>query len=198
MKNYSWADLLAICFILSQHGLLQFLDFLYICAYIELLTVAKFAPQVYLHFQRKSTIGWSITTVFFDLIGGISSILQMIVISYNENDWSSFIGNPTKFGAGLLSILFDIVFILQHFVFYRQKALSKMVTLVWTYIFYWIINSLKESSKWNKNYLTLKLKGFWEVSFREMKFALSNFLSNEDLSISYESWANFWHLDQWF
>ena len=92
--------------------------------------MAKFAPQVYLHFQRKSTIGWSITTVFFDLIGGISSILQMIVISYNENDWSSFIGNPTKFGAGLLSILFDIVFILQHYVFYRQKALLKMVTLV--------------------------------------------------------------------
>ena len=92
--------------------------------------MAKFAPQVYFHFQRKSTIGWSITTVFFDLIGGISSILQMIVISYNENDWSSFIGNPTKFGAGLLSILFDIVFILQHYVFYSQKALSKMVTLV--------------------------------------------------------------------
>ena len=105
---------------------LIFQYFLYICAYIELLTVAKFAPQVYLHFQRKSTIGWSITAVFFDLVGGISSILQMIVISYNENDWSSFIGNPTKFGAGLLSILFDIVFILQHYVFYRQK----MVTLV--------------------------------------------------------------------
>ena len=91
--------------------------------------MAKFAPQVYLHFQRKSTIGWSITAVFFDLIGGISSILQMIVISYNENDWSSFIGNPTKFGAGLLSILFDIVFILQHYVFYRQKAPSKIVTV---------------------------------------------------------------------
>ena len=91
--------------------------------------MAKFAPQVYLHFQKKSTVGWSITMIFFDLIGGISSILQMVAISYNENDWSSFIGNPTKFGAGLLSILFDILFILQHYVFYRQKDLSNHVGL---------------------------------------------------------------------
>ena len=91
--------------------------------------MAKFAPQVVLHFQRKSTVGWSITAVFFDLIGGIASILQMVVISCNENDWSSFIGNPTKFGAGLLSILFDVLFILQHYVLYRQKDLSNDVGL---------------------------------------------------------------------
>jgi hypothetical protein len=36
--------------------------------------------------------------------------------------------------------------------------------------------------------LTLKLAGFWEAFFVEMKFAVSNFLSNEDLSILYESW----------
>ena len=35
--------------------------------------------------------------------------------------------------------------------------------------------------------LTLKLAGFWEAIFGEMKFAVSNFLSNEDLSISYET-----------
>ena len=159
MKIYRWAVFLAVCFIISQHGILQFLDFLYICSYVKLLTVTKYVPQVLLHFQRKSTIGWSIATVFSDLIGGIFSILQMVVISYNENDWSSFNGNPTKFGAGLFSILFDILFILQHYVFYRQKALSKMVMLVWTYIFYWIINSLTPNmpliqlwcarSKWN-------------------------------------------------
>ena len=112
----------------SQHGILQFLDFLYICSYVELLTVTKFAPQILLHFRSKSTIGWSIATVFSDLIGGIFSILQMVVSSYNENDWSSFIGDPTKFGAGLLSVLFDILFILQHYVFYRQKTPSKLET----------------------------------------------------------------------
>ena len=34
---------------------------------------------------------------------------------------------------------------------------------------------------------TLKEAGFWEVFCGEMKFVLSNFLSNEDLSISYET-----------
>ena len=29
---------------------------------------------------------------------------------------------------------------------------------------------------------------FWGVLFGEMKFVLSKFLSNENLSISYESW----------
>ena len=38
------------------------------------------------------------------------------------------------------------------------------------------------------NPLTLKLAGFWDVFFfGEMKFALSNFLSKEDLSNSYEN-----------
>ena len=127
-KIYKWVVLLAVCFILTQHGILQFLDFLYICSYVKLLTVAKYAPQLLLHFRRKSTIGWSIATVFSDLIGGTFSILQMVVISYNENNWSSFIGDPTKFGLGLFSILFDIIFILQHYVFYRQKNPSKLET----------------------------------------------------------------------
>ena len=90
--------------------------------------MTKFAPQILSHFRRKSTNGWSIATVFSDLIGGSFSILQMVVISCNENDWTSFIGDPTKFGAGLLSVLFDIIFILQHYVFYRQKAPSKVET----------------------------------------------------------------------
>jgi len=36
------------------------------------------------------------------------------------DDWSSFFGDPTKFGLGLFSLLFDVFFILQHYVFYRN------------------------------------------------------------------------------
>ena len=39
----------------------------------------------------------------------------------------------------------------------------------------------------NPDNLTLKDAGFWEVFFGEMKFVLSNFLSNEDLSTYYVS-----------
>ena len=38
-----------------------------------------------------------------------------------SDDWSSIFGDPTKFGLGLFSILFDILFIVQHYVLYRKN-----------------------------------------------------------------------------
>ena len=49
----------------------------------------------------------------------INSSLQMILIAHNNDDWSSIFGDPTKFGLGFFSVLFDIFFMLQHYVFYR-------------------------------------------------------------------------------
>ena len=37
------------------------------------------------------------------------------------DDWSSIFGDPTKFGLGFFSILFDILFIIQHYVLYRGR-----------------------------------------------------------------------------
>ena len=38
-----------------------------------------------------------------------------------SDDWSSIFGDPTKFGLGFFSILFDILFIIQHYVLYRGR-----------------------------------------------------------------------------
>ena len=57
-----------------------------------------------------------------DFTGGFFSIGQMFIISYNNNDWGSIFGDPTKFGLGLFSVLFDIFFMLQHYVFYRYGS----------------------------------------------------------------------------
>ena len=46
----------------------------------------------------------------------LSLIFQYSIFS---DDWSSIFGDPTKFGLGLFSVMFDILFILQHYVFYR-------------------------------------------------------------------------------
>lgn len=35
------------------------------------------------------------------------------------DDWASIFGDPTKFGLGLFSVMFDILFLLQHYLFYR-------------------------------------------------------------------------------
>lgn len=36
-----------------------------------------------MNYRRKSTIGWSIGCVFLDIIGGVFSILQMLLNAYN-------------------------------------------------------------------------------------------------------------------
>lgn len=36
-----------------------------------------------MNYKRKSTIGWSIGNVLLDFVGGMLSMLQMILLSYN-------------------------------------------------------------------------------------------------------------------
>ena len=106
--------------IVTLVGISSWLIFLYVLSYIKLLiTLIKYVPQAYMNFKRKSTDGWSIGNVLLDFTGGLLSILQMFIISYNNEDWSSIFGDPTKFGLGLFSVLFDTLFVIQHYVLYR-------------------------------------------------------------------------------
>ncbi|OWR49159.1 cystinosin protein, partial [Danaus plexippus plexippus] len=106
-------------------GKLAWLDFLNYCSYIKLcITLIKYVPQAYMNYKRKSTVGWSIGNIFLDFVGGSLSVLQMTLNAYNYNDWVSFFGDATKFGLGLFSLVFDIFFILQHYVFYRSSERS--------------------------------------------------------------------------
>merc|ERR1719315_252426 len=109
-----------IILILAFTHILPWLDFLQYCSYVKLgITLIKYIPQAYMNFRRKSTVGWSIGNVLLDFTGGSLSILQMILISWNNDDWGSIFGDPTKFGLGFFSVVFDIFFMLQHYVFYR-------------------------------------------------------------------------------
>ena len=45
-----------------------------------------------------------------------------MVLSLFLDDWSSMYGDPTKFGLGVFSILFDTLFIVQHYVIYRNNS----------------------------------------------------------------------------
>ena len=40
----------------------------------------------------------------------------------NNNQFSIIFGDPTKFGLGLFSILFDCLFIVQHYCLYRNDS----------------------------------------------------------------------------
>jgi len=73
-------------------------------------------PQVYVNYRRKSTVGWSISQILLDFAGGIMSILQLVIDASLQADWSGISGNPVKFGLGNISILFDVIFMTQHYV----------------------------------------------------------------------------------
>lgn len=98
------------------------IDAVYTLGYIKLLaTFVKYIPQAWLNFNRKSTKGWSIWQILFDIVGGVLSVAQLIIDSSFQGDWSGITGNPLKFGLGLVSIFFDVIFILQHYVFFRES-----------------------------------------------------------------------------
>ncbi|XP_053177742.1 cystinosin isoform X1 [Scomber japonicus] len=101
---------------------ITWLDYLYYFSYIKLaVTLIKYVPQAYMNYRRQSTEGWSIGNVLLDFTGGTLSILQMILQSYNNDEWRLIFGDPTKFGLGLFSVVFDILFMSQH-CFYRRPS----------------------------------------------------------------------------
>lgn len=77
--------------------------------------------QALLNAKRKSTKGWQINNVLLDLAGGILSFTQIGLNAFARADASVITGNPAKIGISAISIGFDILFILQHYVFYRPS-----------------------------------------------------------------------------
>ena len=45
-------------------------------------------------------------------------MVQLVLDSALQDDWSGLTGNPMKLGLANVSIAFDVVFILQHYVLY--------------------------------------------------------------------------------
>jgi len=82
----------------------------------------KYIPQAWANFRRKSTVGWSIIQVQLDFWGGILSTSQLILDSSMQGDWSGIAGNPAKFALANISIIFDLIFMLQHYILYRKSA----------------------------------------------------------------------------
>ncbi|XP_059608391.1 cystinosin homolog isoform X2 [Phlebotomus argentipes] len=118
-----FAVVVVVCAILAGTNVFHWLDFLYACSYIKLtITLIKYVPQALMNYRRKSTVGWSIGNILLDFLGGMLSMLQMMLNAHNYDDWDSIFGDPTKFGLGLFSVLFDIVFIIQHYILYRRKS----------------------------------------------------------------------------
>ncbi|KAF9114337.1 hypothetical protein BGX27_011157 [Mortierella sp. AM989] len=104
------------------NGTSQWIDLLYYLSYIKLgISFIKYCPQVYLNYSAQSTVGWSIHNILLDFTGGMLSISQLVLDAYISGDWSGVSGDPVKFGLGFLSIIFDLVFMTQHYILYRNR-----------------------------------------------------------------------------
>ncbi|KAL8266416.1 hypothetical protein R6Q59_003760 [Mikania micrantha] len=92
------------------------------------MTVIKYIPQAIMNFKRKSTIGFSIGNILLDLLGGITNYGQMAVQSIDQHSWVNFYGNMGKTLLSLVSIFFDLLFIVQHYLLYPAKKSDKSLS----------------------------------------------------------------------
>lgn len=103
-----------------------FLDWLSYITWLSLVKVAisvvKYCPQVWLNYRRQSTEGWSISNVLLDFLGGALSIAQLFLDAGMSGDWSGVTANPAKFLLGNLSMIFDVIFIVQHYCLYGEPT----------------------------------------------------------------------------
>ncbi|KAG7375661.1 hypothetical protein PHYPSEUDO_000300 [Phytophthora pseudosyringae] len=106
----------------NEDSVINTLNLLYLLSYVKLMTtLVKCLPQIALNYQRKSTVGWTIWNVLLDIGGGLLSIGQQVLDASATNDWTAMTGDPVKFSLGFVSIIVDVVFILQHYVFYAEN-----------------------------------------------------------------------------
>jgi cystinosin len=106
---------------LSPDSLFSVLSFLYLLSWVKLaITLIKYIPQVVLNWQRRSTVGWSISNILLDFTGGSLSVGQSILDASVKSDWSKITGSPIKFCLGSYSMIFDIIFMVQHYVLYAE------------------------------------------------------------------------------
>jgi cystinosin len=98
-----------------------------LCGYCKAaITLVKYMPQVYLNWKRKSTVGWSLANVILDFCGGFFSFMQIIVDStargipiFGDGGGQGF--NIVKFLLSVIAMFFDLIFLFQHYVLYRDK-----------------------------------------------------------------------------
>lgn len=85
------------------------------------LTAVKYTPQAVMNYRRQSTAGFSIGAILLDLSGAVLSLMQLVLDSSLQADWSGTIGNVAKLLLGNITVLFDLIFIFQHFGLYREQ-----------------------------------------------------------------------------
>ena len=91
-----------------------------------LITLIKYMPQAYSNYKRKSTIGWNIHNMLLDFTGGLFSFLQSFIDTFRDPQYklteeTSEALNTAKYALSFITMFFDIIFITQHYILYRNS-----------------------------------------------------------------------------
>jgi len=109
---------------------LSWLNWLYLMSYIKvIISLIKYIPQLVMNYKRKSTKGWSIGNILLDFTGGSLSILQMFIDAAASGNWGLITANPSKVALGLISVAFDVAFIIQHYVLYKDTIRPEYIPI---------------------------------------------------------------------
>ena len=79
-------------------------------------------PQVYLNASRRSTVGFSMPGVWLDFGGGIFSMVQMLLYCVIDKDNAQLTGNVPKLLLSIISLMYDVIFIFQHYICYASRS----------------------------------------------------------------------------
>lgn len=116
--------------ILVACGVVWWLDVFYLMSYMKLvITPLKYIPQVYVIYKVKSTKGFSVLGATMDFTGGVLSLAQMFLLAGNSNDYLSIFTDFSKFGLGVVTLIFDIIYFCQFFYFdfrVRKEGYEKL------------------------------------------------------------------------
>jgi len=103
-------------------SLMSWLCWIYWLSLVKLgVTLCKYVPQAVMNCKSKSTVGWSIHNVLLDFTGGFLSVAQLLLDGATLG-WSGLIGDPIKFALGFVSVAFDALFMLQHYVLFTDRT----------------------------------------------------------------------------
>lgn len=115
---------LLILVVLKCFGIGSWFLVLQYCGYVKLVvSFGTYSPQVWLNFKRKSTTGFHIGGVLLDFGGGVLSLLQMDIYCFIEHSINQLTGNIPKMALAVVTLLFNIILVWQHYVFYLGNEL---------------------------------------------------------------------------
>lgn len=104
---------------MCTYGYFDWYIYLRIIGMVKVLaSLFKLIPQAVLNHVRRSTVGWSFSGICLDTVGSIFSMAQQTARCFRVESLAPFTSNYAKTFLAVESLLFDIFFIVQYFMFH--------------------------------------------------------------------------------